>query len=37
MLHDARPVLLNFDEQSSLDITPRADCVRQINATYAGP
>ncbi len=36
LLHEARPVLLNFDEPGGLDITPWADRVRQIDATYAG-
>ncbi|MER9366090.1 FAD-dependent monooxygenase [Mesorhizobium sp. M0518] len=36
LLHDARPVLLNFGEQGRLDITPWADRVRQIDAGYAG-
>jgi 2-polyprenyl-6-methoxyphenol hydroxylase-like FAD-dependent oxidoreductase len=36
LLHDARPVLLNFGEPGSIDITPWADRVRSIDATYAG-
>ena len=37
LLHDARPVLLNFGEPGGFDITPWADRVRSIDATYAGP
>jgi 2-polyprenyl-6-methoxyphenol hydroxylase-like FAD-dependent oxidoreductase len=37
LLHDARPVLLNFAEQGQLDISPWAHCVQRIDATYAGP
>jgi 3-(3-hydroxy-phenyl)propionate hydroxylase len=36
LLHDARPVLLNLGEPGSLDITPWADQVQVIDATYAG-
>jgi 2-polyprenyl-6-methoxyphenol hydroxylase-like FAD-dependent oxidoreductase len=36
LLHDARPVLLNFDEPGGFDITPWADRVRSIDATYDG-
>ena len=36
LLHDARPVLLNLGEPGGLDITPWADRVRLIDATYAG-
>jgi hypothetical protein len=36
LLHDARPVLLNLDEPGGVDITPWADRVRSIDATYAG-
>jgi len=36
LLHDARPVLLNFGEPGDLDITPWADRVQQIDAGYAG-
>jgi hypothetical protein len=36
LLHDARPVLLNFGEPGSLDITPWADRVQSIDAEYAG-
>ena len=36
LLHDARPVLLNLGEPSRFDITPCANWVRLIDATYAG-
>ncbi|HWK72907.1 MAG TPA: FAD-dependent monooxygenase [Povalibacter sp.] len=36
LLHDARPVLLNFGEPGGLDITPWADRVQSIDAAYAG-
>jgi hypothetical protein len=36
LLHDARPVLLNFGEPSSVDITPWADRVKQIEVRYGG-
>ncbi|QHO74181.1 hypothetical protein ACH79_17635 [Bradyrhizobium sp. CCBAU 051011] len=36
LLHDARPVLLNLGEPGTLDITPWAERVRQIDAQYAG-
>jgi 2-polyprenyl-6-methoxyphenol hydroxylase-like FAD-dependent oxidoreductase len=36
LLHDARPVLLNFGEPGGFDITPWADRVRLIDAEYAG-
>lgn len=36
LLHDARPVLLNFGEPGELDIAPWADRVRLIDAKYAG-
>ena len=36
LLHQARPVLLNFGEPGSLDITPWADRVRSVDAQYAG-
>jgi 3-(3-hydroxy-phenyl)propionate hydroxylase len=35
-LHDARPVLLNLGEPGGLDITPWADRVQSIDATYVG-
>jgi 2-polyprenyl-6-methoxyphenol hydroxylase-like FAD-dependent oxidoreductase len=36
LLHDARPVLLNFGERGGFDIAPWADRVRLIDADYAG-
>src|SRR5229473_849717 len=36
LLHDARPVLLNFGEPGDLDITPWANRVQLINAKYVG-
>jgi 3-(3-hydroxy-phenyl)propionate hydroxylase len=36
LLHDARPVLLNLGEPGSIDITPWADRVQSVDATYAG-
>jgi 2-polyprenyl-6-methoxyphenol hydroxylase-like FAD-dependent oxidoreductase len=36
LLHDARPVLLNLGEPGGLDITPWADRVQFIDATYVG-
>jgi 2-polyprenyl-6-methoxyphenol hydroxylase-like FAD-dependent oxidoreductase len=36
LLHDARPVLLNLGEPGGVDIAPRADRVRLIDATYGG-
>jgi hypothetical protein len=37
LLHDARPVLLNFGEPGDFDITPWVDRVRMIDAMYVGP
>ena len=37
LLHDARPVLLNFGEPGGFDIAPWADRVQMIDATYDGP
>ncbi len=37
LLHDARPVLLNLGEPGGFDITPWADRVQSIDATYGGP
>ena len=37
LLHDARPVLLNFGEPRGFDITPWADRVQMIDAEYDGP
>jgi hypothetical protein len=36
LLHDARPVLLNLGEPGGFDITPWADRVQLIDATYGG-
>jgi 2-polyprenyl-6-methoxyphenol hydroxylase-like FAD-dependent oxidoreductase len=36
LLHDARPVLLNLGEPLGLDISPWANRVSAIDATYAG-
>jgi hypothetical protein len=36
LLHDARPALLNLGEPGSLDITPWADRVQLIDASYTG-
>jgi 3-(3-hydroxy-phenyl)propionate hydroxylase len=36
LLHDARPVLLNLAEPGGRDVTPWADRVQLIDATYAG-
>jgi 3-(3-hydroxy-phenyl)propionate hydroxylase len=36
LLHQVRPVLLNFGDPDSLDIAPWAERVRWLNATYAG-
>ena len=36
LLHDARPVLLNLGEPGGIDITPWADRVQLIDATYLG-
>src|SRR5262249_26235230 len=36
LLHDARPILLNFDEPGRFDIAPWADRVRRVDASYAG-
>jgi hypothetical protein len=37
LLHDARPVLLNLGESGGFDITPWAERVQAIDATYTGP
>jgi 2-polyprenyl-6-methoxyphenol hydroxylase-like FAD-dependent oxidoreductase len=37
LLHDARPVLLNFGELGGFDITPWVDRVQMIDAKYVGP
>jgi 2-polyprenyl-6-methoxyphenol hydroxylase-like FAD-dependent oxidoreductase len=36
LLHHARPVLLNFDQTGSADITPWKDRVQSIDANYQG-
>src|SRR4030095_8062134 len=36
LLHEARPVLLNLGEPGGLDITPWADRVQLVDASYAG-
>ncbi|HKT29599.1 FAD-dependent monooxygenase [Dyella sp.] len=36
LLHDARPVLINFGTSGDIDITPWADRVRSIEATHTG-
>jgi 3-(3-hydroxy-phenyl)propionate hydroxylase len=36
LLHDARPVLLNLGEPDGFDITPWADRVQLIDASYKG-
>jgi 3-(3-hydroxy-phenyl)propionate hydroxylase len=36
LLHDVRPVLLNFAETGALDIDPWADRVQRVDARYAG-
>src|SRR6059036_3459394 len=36
LLHDARPVLLNLGEPGGFDITPWADRVQRIDASYKG-
>jgi len=37
LLHDARPVLLNFGEPGGVAIGPWADRVQLIDAKYVGP
>ena len=36
LLHDARPVLLNFGEPGAFDISPWADRVRMVDAEHDG-
>jgi 2-polyprenyl-6-methoxyphenol hydroxylase-like FAD-dependent oxidoreductase len=36
LLHDARPMLLNFGERGGFDITPWVDRVQMIDAKYVG-
>jgi 2-polyprenyl-6-methoxyphenol hydroxylase-like FAD-dependent oxidoreductase len=37
LLHDARPVLLNFGDPASIDISPWADRVQLVDASTDGP
>jgi 3-(3-hydroxy-phenyl)propionate hydroxylase len=37
LLHDARPVLLDLGESTRIGITPWADRVTQVDASYTGP
>ena len=37
LLHEARPVLLNFGAPGAFDITPWADRVRLVDGQYDGP
>jgi len=37
LLHNARPVLLNFGEPGGFEITPWADRVQSIDGKYTGP
>jgi 2-polyprenyl-6-methoxyphenol hydroxylase-like FAD-dependent oxidoreductase len=37
LLHDARPVLLNFGEPGGFDITPWSDRVQLVDAEHDGP
>jgi hypothetical protein len=36
LLHDARPLLLNFGQPGDCDITPWADRVKPVDADYGG-
>ena len=36
LLHDAQPVLLNLGDPEALDITPWADRVELVDASYLG-
>jgi len=36
LLHDAKPVVLNVSEPAGLDVTPWADRVQFVDATYGG-
>jgi 3-(3-hydroxy-phenyl)propionate hydroxylase len=36
LLHDARPVLINFGSSGDIDIAPWADRVQLVEATYTG-
>jgi hypothetical protein len=37
LLHDAKPVLLNLDDPSSIIITAWSDRVKRVDAHYTGP
>ncbi len=37
LLHKAKPVLLNLGEPSGVDVTPWADRVQLVDASYEGP
>jgi 3-(3-hydroxy-phenyl)propionate hydroxylase len=37
LMHDARPVLINFGERGDVDISPWSDRVRLVDAKYNGP
>jgi 3-(3-hydroxy-phenyl)propionate hydroxylase len=37
LLHDARPVLINFGEPGDFDVAAWADHVQSLDAKYAGP
>ena len=37
LLHDARPVVLELGERGGFDLTPWADRVQLVEATYNGP
>ena len=37
LLHDARPVLLNFGQPGGADVTPWVDRVQMVDAEYEGP
>jgi hypothetical protein len=36
LLHEARPLFLNFGEPGTFDVTPWADRVRVVDARYTG-
>src|SRR5262249_13086746 len=37
LLHEARPVFINFGEAGACDFAPWTDRVQRIDATYSGP
>jgi hypothetical protein len=37
LFHEARPALLNLAEPGAIDVTPWADRVPLVDATYSGP